>query len=1075
MIAVRIPEEIRKYKEKILFGLTARQLITTIIAFAICVPLYWYGKKYISESILSWVIILIGAGCWSIGYLKINGMPMEKFVFVFIKTEILYPKKRKYLSDNAFRDWQEQAIREEMPRTWNEKRKWKKIRRAVSLERAYLMEEAEKEGKIVRDDEELITVNENGWKKKKKEKKRKEDKEQKEEKPNLQKLAEEIEEKQKKDPNYICTSKEGKILKKWKGKQVKDRKKEIEAGKKKIQKQSAQMEKRRKVKMTIPKSTQDSIPYIADYEEGMIESTPNKFSKMYQIKDINYKTGKEDEQVMIFCKLGEFLNYFSEDMRFSFCIDNRVISKEEQERKVFVQMEGDSYDRHRKEYNKVLRAQMVAGQNDVQVQKYVTVTIDADTPIEALLKFHKIDAEIITNLRRIGSDGKVLTTTERLEYYHDKYRKGHEGEFQIDYDFLKKQGISSKDYIAPSFINFQSKYIQIDDDYYSCLYLNNLPASLQDEFLVELCDNDFPVTTTMYIEPVAQDKGLKIVRRQLTGIEANKIDAEKRAIRSGYSPETIQHSIKDAHRQAETLYDDMMNKNQKMFFVTITLMVHGSTLDELQENCNILMNKARKYTCQLQTLRMQQEEGYKITWPFGYISSEVRVDRALTTESTSIFMPFCNQEIFQPGGYFYGLNQISHNMIIINRKKMKTPSGFILGSSGSGKSFATKQEILNILLNDNESTVLVIDPENEYGDFCRAFGGSVLKISADSDVYINPMDMDLDYGLDEDDDENLPIKIKKEKAIKKKSDYIMSIVERMISVGGNGDRSTITPQQKTLVDRCVRKTYREYLEHDFDKKYLPTLINLQDELNKETGEDGKKVAEAVAYYTYGSMNIFAHHTNVVLDNRLIVFNVRDLGTQLRQIALIIVFDFIWNRMVTNKNKNVRTNAYCDEIHVMFDSYYAAENLKQLYKRGRKYGLCITGITQNVEDMLNSQQARGMISNSDFIMMLNQYSDDLKILAKRLNISETQMGFVTGADEGSGLIFAENVIVPFVNRFPRDSYLYKLMSTKFGEEMTRVEIDKIIDEIMKEHEEDQTITDHQIDMTLKKMYYAKPED
>lgn len=738
-------------------------------------------------------------------------------------------------------------------------------------------------------------------------------------------------------------------------------------------------------------------------------------------------------------------------------------------------MEGDSYDRHRKEYNKVLRAQMVAGQNDVQVQKYVTVTIDADTPIEALLKFHKIDAEIIANLRRIGSDGKVLTTTERLEYYHDKYRKGHEGEFQIDYDFLKKQGISSKDYIAPSFIDFQSKYIQIDDDYYSCLYLNNLPASLQDEFLVELCDNDFPVTTTMYIEPVAQDKGLKIVRRQLTGIEANKIDAEKRAIRSGYSPETIQHSIKDAHRQAETLYDDMMNKNQKMFFVTITLMVHGSTLDELQENCTILMNKARKYTCQLQTLRMQQEEGYKITWPFGYISSEVRVDRALTTESTSIFMPFCNQEIFQPGGYFYGLNQISHNMIIINRKKMKTPSGFILGSSGSGKSFATKQEILNILLNDNESTVLVIDPENEYGDFCRAFGGSVLKISADSDVYINPMDMDLNYGLDEDDDENLPIKIKKEKAIKKKSDYIMSIVERMISVGGNGDRSTITPQQKTLVDRCVRKTYQEYLEHDFDKQYLPTLINLQDELNKETGEDGKKVAEAVAYYTYGSMNIFAHHTNVVLDNRLIVFNVRDLGTQLRQIALIIVFDFIWNRMVTNKNKNVRTNAYCDEIHVMFDSYYAAENLKQLYKRGRKYGLCITGITQNVEDMLNSQQARGMISNSDFIMMLNQYSDDLKILSKMLNISETQMGFVTGADEGSGLIFAENVIVPFVNRFPRDSYLYKLMSTKFGEGMTRVEIDKIIDEIMKEHEEDQTITDRQIDMPLKKMYYAKLED
>lgn len=415
-------------------------------------------------------------------------------------------------------------------------------------------------------------------------------------------------------------------------------------------------------------------------------------------------------------------------------------------------------------------------------------------------------------------------------------------------------------------------------------------------------------------------------------------------------------------------------------------------------------------------------------------------------------MPFSNQELFQRGGYYYGLNQISHNLVIVNRLKMKTPSGFVLGTSGSGKSFATKREILNVLLHDSETGILIIDPENEYGDFCRAFGGTVLKVSADSNVHINPMDMTEDYGLDEDDGEDTPLSVKKEKAMKKKSDYIMSIVERMISVGNNGDSTNITPVQKTIVDRCVYRCYKNFLDHDFDPQYMPTLIDLQDELDKEKDSaDGRAVAEGVEYYTRGSMDVFAHKTNIDVDNRLVVFNVRDLGDQLRQIALIIVFDFIWNRMIENKNKGVRTYCYCDEIHVMFQSYYSANFLKQLYKRGRKYGLCITGLTQNVEDLLKSEQARGMIGNSDFIMMLNQNSEDLKLLAGMLSISETQMGFVMGADAGSGLLFAEKVVVPFVDRFPADSYLYKLMSTKFGEDMSAAEIQKQINSLMKDNE------------------------
>lgn len=888
----------------------------------------------------------------------------------------------------------------------------------------------------------------------------------------LQEKAEAILLKHKENPQYVFTKKELSILKKWNLKQYNDRKQEVEQKIREVKKQNNTLKKRRKVKTTIPKSTQQTIPYVADYIEGMFEVTPNKFSKVYEISDINYRTEKEDEQVRIFVKLGEFLNYFSEELRFSFCIDNRIISGEEYERKVFCRMEWDSYDTHRNEMNNVLRTQIISGRNDLQIHKFVTVTIDADEPIEALLRFHKLDAEIINNLKRIGANGRCLDTEERLGYYHDKFRKGSEGEFHIDYDFIMKQGISTKDYIAPSFMHFQSKYFQIEDEYYCGMFLNNLPAGLQDEFLFDMCDNDFPVTTTLAIEPVAQDKALQIVQRQLTGIEMNKIDAEKKAIRAGYSPETIQHSIKDALAGAEMLYDHMMNKNQKMFFVTILFLVHGSTMDELDENCKILKSKVRKYTMQLQELKYQQEEAFKVALPFGYVSKELSVERALTTESTAIFMPFANQELFQPTGFYYGRNPLSNNLVIVDRKKMKTPSGFILGTSGSGKSFAVKREMMNVLLRDAKANVLVIDPENEYGGFCRIMGGTVLKISADSDCYINPMDMPKDYGLTEDDNsETTPLTTKKEKALTKKSQYIMSIVERMISMGGSADVSTITPQQKTLIDKCVRETYEEYLKHDFDPAYIPTLLDLQEKLDskKENSEDAKQVAEGIEYYTRGTLNIFAHKTNIDINNRFVVFNVRDLGEQLKQVALIIVFDFIWNRMVENKFKGIRTYCYCDEIHVMFQSYYASEQLKQLYKRGRKYGLVITGITQNCTELLASKQAKGMIGNADFILMLNQHSEDLDVLRDMLPITETLEQFVKGADAGCGLLFAEKVVVPVVDKFPDTSYLYHMMSTAFGEDVSEEDIKMEVARLQNKYHVEKPLTDEEVDQLVNETY------
>jgi hypothetical protein len=1001
---------------------------------------------------------------------------MERFVIVWFKFEFLFPRKRVFKSVNAFREWVADYYYDFKPGNLREARKERKRRRDASLERAVLISEAQERGDYSFDASNavLITVEPasgggrgkgstpdgNG-------KKPKKEKEKKVVKSALQKQAELIEVKMTSHADYVLTPREHKILKKWKLKQLEIRKAQVNKKKKAKGQESTKISYRRRAKSTVPRSTQDTIPVVADYIEGLFEVSPNKYSKMFRIKDINYSTAKNDDQILVFCKLSEFYNYFSEDINVQVVIDNRFVSESEKDRDVLYPVTGGTLDKHVIEYNRVIKGQMVAGRNDMAIEKFVVVTIDADTAIEAILRFHKIQTEVIDLLRKIGVAATLMSTTERLSYYHDKFRRGREGELVIDFDSIKERGISSLDYIAPSFMIFENKHFMIEDDCYRILCVSNLPATLSDEFLYELYNNDFPVTASLSIQPVAQDKALKIVNRQLTGIKHNKIEAEKRAVKGGYTVESIQHSIKDSFAQAEALLEDMMKNSQKLFFVTITFMVHGESLDELNDHCKIIEGKARKYTAQLRTLTAQQEEGYKITLPFGYLPKDVKVDRALTSESTSILMPFSNQELFQPGGFYYGLNQISSNLVIVNRTAMKTPSGFVLGSSGSGKSFASKREMLNVLLNSPDTGLIVIDPENEYGGFARAFGGTVLSISSSSDVHLNPMDMSEDYGLDDDDGPNTAMVVKVHKALSKKSEYLMSIVERMMSTGNSYDMSLLNPVQKTIVDRCVTRCYAKYLALDeysneamlakgsmerympFDPDNIPTFVDLQCELNKEKeySEDARQVAESVEYYSTGRMDLFAHKTNVDINNRFVVFNVRDLGPQLQQVALIVIFDFIWNRMIANKNRGVRTYCYCDEIHVLFRSYYSAEFLRQLYKRGRKYGLCITGMTQNVEDLLRSEQARGMISNSDFVMMLNQSSEDLALLTNMLNISDTQAQYVIGADAGCGLLFAEKVIVPFVDRFPDDSYLYKLMSTKFGEEMSDDDVARTIADIV----------------------------
>lgn len=837
---------------------------------------------------------------------------------------------------------------------------------------------------------------------------------------------ESIQLRQRENPNYILSKVERRKQLAYMEAERKAKLKKQDDEKKELLRKAKRMKRRRSAMSNVPKSVQETIPYIADYEEGIFEILEGVYSKTFEMQDINYQVSKEAEQIAIFCKYGEFLNYFSEDMLVNISIVNKRANQENQEDEITFKMRHDNLNEHRKEYNRIIMRQLASGKNDMIQNKYVTITQKANNPFEAVLRFHRTQQDVINNLQHIGANSRILSTTERLSILHDIFRPNNVGAFRINYDFIKKQGISSKDYVAPASFFFDRDYFQIDGKYYRVMFLNNLPASITDDFIAKISNTDFPCIINIMVHPVEQAKGLDRVNKQITGMEAEKRESEDAAIKSGYITATISHDLEHSLTEAIELRDDMINKNQKSFLTSITVMVcDAMTMEELNENCDTLKKEARKYTCTFQTLNYQQEEGMYQSLLLGH--NALLIDRTLTTESLSIFIPFTCSELFQPGGFYYGINSISKNLILSKRVNQKSPHGFVLGSTGSGKSFAVKREMLNVILNmsEDEADLIVIDPDNEYVGFISAFGdiAEIIDISANSTNYINPLDLSKNYSDDDADPMTL------------KSQFVMSLVEGMMSVGDTSHLETIiTPMQRTIVDRALRHTYGNYLRNDYNPDYQPTLVDFQSELNHEAelSEEGNIVAQSVEYYTKGSMNVFAHRTNVDLKKRLIVFTIRDLGGQLRQIGLSIILDFIWNRMVQNSNCQKLTFLYMDEVQTVFANEFSANYIENLFKRGRKYGLVITGITQDVEGLLASPNARKMISNSGHIIMLNQSDSNLEELATMLHLSDSQRNYVTMSEEGCGLLFAEKVIVPFNDSFPKDSYLYKLMSTKFGE-------------------------------------------
>jgi len=752
-------------------------------------------------------------------------------------------------------------------------------------------------------------------------------------------------------------------------------------------------------------TAQNTIKYKRIFDDGIMEVDKGVYSKSIKFTDINYQIAKKDDQETIFEKYCAFLNSFDINVDAQITINNKNINVKDFESDVMIIYKNDANDKYRNEYNSILKKQIGKGRNNIVKEKYITLTVQANNYKDAQNTFIRLENELEQNLKSIGSSTHKLNGAERLQILSDFFNQT-QNKVSSTYE-IKKRGLKSKDVIAPSHFYFKRDYFEMDRKYARTLFLKDLPSSLADTYISELTNINANLLLTVHIKSVAPDKALKIVQRQLTAMNTNKIEAQKKAVKAGYTPDLLSYDLMHSLEDAEELLSDLKTKNQKMFLTSLVITHLADNLQQLNDDTDTLISISNKYLCSLSVLNYQQEDGLTSTLPIG--NHILNVARTLTTESTGILMPFTSQELYQKNGIYYGINAVSKNLICFDRKQLLNASGFILGVAGSGKSFSAKREIINVALATNDD-VIVIDPQGEYSKLVKALKGEVIEINATTKNHINPLDMSKNYT-----DEGDPIQ--------KKSEYFLSLVECLI---GNN----LTAKEKSIIDRALRLTYHNYVK-TFNKNETPTLKDFLTTLQNASNisPEAEKLATELELYIDGSLNLFSHKTNINLDNSLICFDTKDLGRQLKSVGMLVVLDMIWNRITENFKARRKTWIYIDEIYLLFNNEYSTNFLFELYKKVRKWGGIPTGITQNIEDLLTCDQARRMLGNSEFILMLNQAPTDRKEIAKLLNISSTQLSYVTNSKAGSGLMLAGGGIIPFEDEFPKDTELYKLITTK----------------------------------------------
>ena len=763
------------------------------------------------------------------------------------------------------------------------------------------------------------------------------------------------------------------------------------------------------------KSAQDSIPFERMFPDGTCRVTPGYFTKTIQFQDINYQLNQNEDKTAIFEGWCDFLNYFDSSVKFQLSFMNMAANKESYGQSIVIAPQGDDFDDIRAEYTDMLRNQLSRGNNGLIKTKYLTFGIEAAGIKEAKPRLERIETDLLNNFKRLGVAAEPLNGKERLALIHGMFHIDEHLDFNFSWDWLAPSGLSVKDFIAPSSFEFRNgKDFGIGKKHGAVSFLQILAPELNDRMLADFLDMESSLIVTMHIQSVDQTKAIKTVKRKITDLQKMTIEEQKKAVRSGYDMDIIPSDLATYGTEAKKILQDLQSRNERMFLLTFLVLNTASTKQQLGNNIFQASSIAQKYNCQLTRLDFQQEEGLMSSLPLGL--NQIEIQRGLTTSSVAIFVPFTTQELFQNGdeALYCGINALSNNLIMVDRKMLKNPNGLILGTPGSGKSFSAKREIANVFLVTDDD-IIICDPEAEYGTLVERLHGQVIRISPTSPHYINPMDLNLNYS----DDEN-PLSLK--------SDFILSLCELIV-----GGKEGLQPVEKTVIDRCVRLVYRDYLA-DPKPENMPILEDLYNALLKQDEKEAHYIATALEIYVTGSLNVFNHKTNIDIDNRIVSFDIKELGKQLKKIGMLIVQDAVWNRVTINREVHKATRYYIDEMHLLLKEEQTASYTVEIWKRFRKWGGIPTGITQNVKDLLSSREVENIFENSDYIYMLNQASGDRQILAKQLNISPHQLSYVTHSGEGEGLLFYGSVILPFVDRFPKDTELYRIMTTKPQEQV-----------------------------------------
>ena len=766
----------------------------------------------------------------------------------------------------------------------------------------------------------------------------------------------------------------------------------------------AKANKQEKTKFKIPRSVQEAIPIQRVWEDGIFQ-LGNRFSKSYSFTDINYQIASKENKTAMFLDYSELLNALDSGASAKVTIRNRQVNRTEFENSILLPMKGDSLDRFREEYNQMLLSKVTGSSNSIVRERTITLTVAKKNIAEARSYFDRVGTDLLTHLARLSSVARELDLGERLELFREFFR-GEPAAFPFQLKQQSKLGHHFKDWLCPNAMEFAKDYFRLDSRWGRVLYLQGYASYIKDTLISELCDLDRSLMLSMDILPVPTDEAVREIQNKLLGVMTNAANFQRRQNAANNFSAVLPYDMEQQRKETKEMLDDLTNRDQRMMFGLVTLVHLADTKEQLDSDTETLISVARKHLCQLSTLTFQQKDGLDTVLPYGL--RKIHALRTLTTESTAVLIPFRAQEILQGGGIYYGQNAVSKNMIVADRRKLLNGNSFRLGVSGSGKSFSAKEEIVSIALSTDDD-ILILDPESEFGFLTEALGGEVIRVSASSHTHINALDMDKAYG-----DERNPLI--------EKSEFILSLFEQLVGAGG------VSAKEKSILDRCTYDVYREYVANNYQGE-VPTLKDLYHSLLKQPEPEARGLALSSELFITGSLNTFAQPTNVDTKARIIAYDIRELGEQLMPIGMLVTLDAIFNRVIQNWKKGKTTWVFADEFYLLFRYQYSADFFYKLWKRIRKYNGLVTGLTQNVEELLRSDTARLMLANSEFLILLNQSPTDRDELASLLHISDTQLGYITNVSAGCGLIRCAGNIVPFENSFPRNTRLYQLMTTK----------------------------------------------